>query len=55
VQEFCRVLFDAIDQSFRLRLPNADANMDGEHTSALSMTDIYEGVSQGFVKCLTCG
>ena len=74
VQEFCRVLFDAIDQSFKLRLPsstNNDGNAaaDGGDDLAMtdaaeaavhnvtdnSMSDMYEGVSQGFVKCLNCG
>ena len=59
MQEFCRVLFDAIDQSFKIRLPSAAAAQNGDQEqnnySGITMTDLYEGVSQGFVKCLKCG
>ena len=62
MQEFCRVLFDAIDQSFNLKLPSAaddDQAMIGEGVDnskvPTSMSEMYEGVSQGFVKCLLCG
>ena len=61
MQEFCRVLFDAIDQSFKLRLPaaaNGDQEMTDEQLNNVtdnSMSEMYEGVSQGFVKCLTWG
>jgi hypothetical protein len=50
VQEFCRVLFDAIDKSFRLRLTE-----EVEQVYDASMTDLYEGLSQSYVKCHTCG
>lgn len=51
VQEFCRVLFDAIDKSFKLKLKEDDAVV----TNDSSMSDLYEGISQSYVKCLTCG
>jgi ubiquitin carboxyl-terminal hydrolase 47 len=50
VQEFCRVLFDAIDKSFKLKLKEDDAVV----TNDSSMSDLYEGISQSYVKCLTC-
>jgi ubiquitin C-terminal hydrolase len=43
VQEFCRVLFDAIERSVR---DTAQASM---------ITDLYEGVLHDYVKCLNCG
>ena len=64
MQEFCRVLFDAIDQSFNLKLPSAanedqamigDGVEENNSKAPTSMSEMYEGVSQGFVKCLKCG
>lgn len=43
VQEFLRVLFDAIEQSFALA---------GETNSYINQ--LYEGMSVSFVKCLEC-
>mmetsp|Transcript_32739 Transcript_32739/g.56995 ORF Transcript_32739/g.56995 Transcript_32739/m.56995 type:complete len:1043 (+) Transcript_32739:920-4048(+) len=43
VQEFCRVLFDAIEQSVR-----------GTEQASM-ITDLYEGVLHDYVKCLNCG
>ena len=58
MQEFCRVLFDAIDQSFQLKIhkKQEDEEMaEVETAPPLQMSDLYEGISQGFVRCLTCG
>ena len=43
VQEFCRVLFDAIERSVK-----------GTPQSTL-ISDLYEGLLEDYVKCLTCG
>jgi ubiquitin carboxyl-terminal hydrolase 47 len=43
-QEFCRVLFDAIEQSFAI---------SGEQCTFLR--DLYQGEYVSYVKCLSCG
>lgn len=44
-------MFDAIDKSFQLKLNQ----VDGEPQHDASMTDLYEGLSQSYVKCHSCG
>ena len=43
VQEFCRVLFDAIEQS-----------MEGTNQSNV-INELYQGTYSDYVKCLNCG
>jgi ubiquitin carboxyl-terminal hydrolase 47 len=43
-QEFCRVLFDAIEQSFAIA---------GDQCTTIK--DLYEGLLVSYVKCAECG
>lgn len=59
IQELCRVLFDALEQSFNIS--NEDnlkkcEDINNEVNSNLDyINNLYEGKTESVVKCLTCG
>jgi ubiquitin carboxyl-terminal hydrolase 47 len=58
VQEFCRVLFDKIDETFTAVLPGSAAESNSPSPllkEKASMENFFKGMSASYVKCLNCG